>query len=294
MSFLKALTAEYLRLNGVDSNEEGILKRDDTPTAEETENSFSRAEAMDQKSGFVDAPATQMSGRLSRIKPCRVLHFCMDAAGLKQAAKERNVTVTTYILSKMFLAGKAATDEMNGEINIQVPVNMRKFYPSETVRNFALYCGIRLPIQKIADTSAMTQEITEQLVNKASLDAMNEMMSTTRKMVRALSYIPLAIKVPVARIVYGFLGDGIFSNTLSNLGVVTMPDGYADHIESMDFVLGTAITNRAGCSMVTFGNTATLSIAKLTADPSFEETMFRLLSEDGVIPEVKGSPLYEH
>jgi len=294
MSFLKALTAEYLRLNGVDSNEEGILKRDDTPTAEETENSFSRARAMDQKSGFVDAPATQMSGRLSRVKPCRVLHFCMDAARLKQAAKERSVTVTTYILSKMFLAGKAATDEMNGEINIQVPVNMRKFYPSETVRNFALYCGIRLPIQKIADTSVMTQEITEQLVSKASLDAMNEMMSTTRKMVRALSYIPLAIKVPVARIVYGFLGDGIFSNTLSNLGVVTMPDGYADHIESMDFVLGTAITNRAGCSMVTFGNTATLSIAKFTADPSFEEAMFRLLSEDGVIPEVKGSQLYEH
>jgi hypothetical protein len=73
-----------------------------------------------------------------------------------------------------------------------------------------------------------------------------------------------------------------------------MPDSYAGHIESMDFVLGTAITNRAGCSMVTFGNTATLSITKLTADPSFEESMFRLLSEDGVIPEVKGSPLYEH
>ena len=292
MCFLKALTAEYLRLLGVPSGEEGVLNRDDTPTAAETENGFRRAEAAAKSGGFVDAQATQMSGRLSRIKPCRILHFCMDAECLKQAARARGVTITAYLLSKMFLAGKAATDELTGEISIQVPVNMRKFYPSETVRNFALYCGVRLPIARIADNPALAQEIADQLAVKASREAMSEMMSTTRKLVDALRYIPLMIKAPIARIVYGFLGDGIFSNTLSNLGVVTMPDGYAAHIQSMDFVLGTAITNRASCSMVTFGNTATLCVAKCTADPSFEETLFRLLSADGVIPEVKGSPLY--
>lgn len=294
MSFVKALTAEYLRLCGVESSEEGVLVRDDPPVAEETENEFYRAETTEKSGGFVDAPTTQMSGQLSKVKPCRVLHFCMDAEQLRAAAKQRNTTVTTYILSKMFLAGKAATDELNGTINIQVPVNMRKFYPSKTVRNFALYCGIRQPIEKISDEPALTVEIAEQLENKASREAMSEMMNSTQKMVNALNYIPLIIKAPVARIVYGFLGDSIFSNTLSNIGVVTMPSGYAAHIEKMDFVLGTAITNRASCSLVTFGNIATLSISKYTADPSFEEAMFRLLSADGIIPGVEGSPLYEY
>lgn len=294
MSFLKALTAEYLRLCGVESSEEGVLRRNALPVAEEIANEFFRTETTHKVGGFIDAAAVQMRGQLSKLKPCRVLHFCIDTEQLKAAAKQRGSTVTTYILSKMFLAEKAATDRLHGAINIQVPINMRKFYPSNTLRNFSLYCGIRQPIEKIADDPALIADITEQLTNKASREAMNEMMNSTEKMVKALNYVPLIIKAPLVRIVYGFLRNGIFSNTLSNIGVVTMPSGYAAHIEKMDFVLGTATNNRASCSLVTFGNVTTLSITKFTIDPSFEEAMFRLLSADGVTPIVEGSPLYEY
>ena len=66
------------------------------------------------------------------------------------------------------------------------------------------------------------------------------------------------------------------------------------HIESMDFILGTAITNRAGCSVVTFDNITTFSIAKMTVDPSFEEKMYDLLQADGVEVIVEGSENYEN
>lgn len=294
LNFLKTLTAEYLHLLGVKSDDEGIMKRSEIPTLEEAANEFYRTEASEKSGGFVDSAAKQMSGKLSKVKPCQVLHFRMDANELKQVAKARGATITAYILSKMFLAGKFATDETNGTINIQVPVNMRKFYPSKTVRNFSLYCGIRLPIAQIEDDTELTSAISEQLKIKASREAMSAMMKSTKKMVSALRYIPLCIKSPVAKIVYGFMGDVIFSNTLSNLGVVNMPKEYDPYIEKMDFVLGTAVTNRAGCSMITFNNTATLSIAKMTTDPSFEEELFRLLIKDGINPKVEGSPLYEN
>jgi hypothetical protein len=94
-------------------------------------------------------------------------------------------------------------------------------------------------------------------------------------------------------VIYGFLGDGIFSTTFSNLGVVTLPPELSGRVESMDFVLGTAITNRVSCSMVTVGDTATLTIAKNTADPSFEEALYALLMRDGAEPQVEGSDLFE-
>ena len=294
MVFLKTLVATYLRLLGGICAETDLPDIDAPPAAEEVENAFLRAEKTDTPGGFFDAPAVQMSGSLSKIKPCQVLHFRLDAAGLKQIANEQGCTVTAYILSKLFLALKAATDQLEGTFHIQVPVNMRKFYPAKTLRNFALYCGIRLPISKIQAGPALVQEIAGQLAEKASKKAMGDMMCATQKLVNALRYIPLALKTPVARSIYGFLGDGIFSTTFSNLGLVTMPSAYTTYIESMDFVLGTAITNRASCSMVTFGNIATLSIAKLTTDPSFEEALFRVLSEDGLVPEVEGSRLYEN
>lgn len=292
MLFLKTLVAEYLRLKGV-----AYAGKDDigaAPALAEVANEFGRAEGEGESGGgFMDRAATQMSGRLSRIKPCQVLHFKMNAASLKEAAKSRGVTVTAYVLSRMFLAGKAATDEMEGTIRIQVPVNLRKFYPSQTVRNFSMYCGIGLRIPEIADGPALQEAISAQLAERTSKAAMSGMMRATRRMVGLLRYIPLAVKTPVAKAVYGFLGDRIFSNTLSNLGIVRMPPELAAHIESLDFVLGTAVTNRANCALVTFGNIATLSITKMTADPTFEEEMYRLLLGDGIELTVEGSPLYD-
>ncbi len=295
MIFLKTLLAEYLRLTGVGaSGGEGMLSVDDPPEAAETANEFLRAQRAQKGAGFIDRPAVQLSGRLSRQKPCRVLHFDMDAARLKEAAGRYHATVTVYLLALLFLAGKSATDELSGEQSIQVPVNMRRFYPSKTLRNFSLYCGIRLPLPAIAGRLAIMEEIARQLAEKASREAMSGMMAATERMVGLLRYVPLALKAPAARLVYGFLGDRIFTNTLSNLGVVTLPESFGGHVRSMDFVLGTALTNRASCALVTCCGVATLSISKTTADPSFEEALYALLAEDGVAAALRGTALYEN
>lgn len=149
MEFLKALTAEYLRLTGVAIPKENLMDSEDLPNPEEIENAFAKVDRSGTGSGFVDKMAVQMSGRLSDIKPCRVVHLKMNADEIKAAAKKYQATVTAYLLGVMFLAQRAATEQMQGDVSIQVPVNMRKFYPSRTVRNFALYCGIRLPLQEL-------------------------------------------------------------------------------------------------------------------------------------------------
>ena len=294
MVFLKTLTAEYLRLLGADvQNGADIPDINDAPSQSESANEFHRADKTESASGFMDKPAVQMSGKLSRVKPCRVLHFKMDSSSLKLAAKNRNATITAYILALMFVAGKHATDEFEGSVNIQVPINMRKFYPSDTLRNFSMYCGVKLPIGEITGIDDIIPTITLQLEEKTSKQSMNEMLNSTRRMVGAMRYVPMFIKAPVARIGHGFLSDMIFSNTLSNLGVVSMPPGLEEHIDSMDFVLGATLTNRASCAMVTYGDTVTLSISKCTADPSFEERLFELLASDGVKTAVEGTELYE-
>ena len=120
------------------------------------------------------------------------------------------------------------------------------------------------------------------------------MVTSTNKMTSMLKYIPLLIKAPIAKIVYGFLGDKIFSNTLSNLGVIKLPEELSSKIESMDFILGTGITNRAGCSVITVNNITTFSISKMTVDPTFEEKLYELLENDNISVTVEGSGLYEN
>lgn len=295
MAFLKALTAEYLRLTGVeDTADDPAWDVQAIPHADEFANEFPRRAPRQSAAGFMGKPAVQMSGRLARQKPCQVLHFKMDAAALKQAAATYGGTVSTYLLALMFRAAWAATAERRGELSIQLPINMRKFYPSRTVRNFSMYCGIRIPLEGSFDIAELIPVIRAQMEEKASKDAMDSMLTATVRLVDALKYIPLIFKQPAAKLIYGFLGDNIFTTTLSNLGVVTMPENWGAQIESMDFVLGTAISNRACCSLVTFGSTATLSITKMTADPTFEEHLYHLLTADGVTLRAEGSLLYEN
>lgn len=204
------------------------------------------------------------------------------------------VTVTSFMLALMFMANRSATEISKGKIQIQVPVNMRKFLPqSTTVRNFAMYCSIDLPPEEVDDVARVAQEAAKQLKQKATFEELSKMMTQARKLVRALRLVPMAIKSPVAKIVYGFLGDSRFSNTLSNLGVVKVPEELKPYIQGFDFVLGTCVVSRASCSMVSYGENTTLSISKITKDPSFEERIIALSRQLGLDPQVTETSIYE-
>ncbi len=294
MIFLKSLLFEYLKLCGKDVKNDGsVWDINASPLEEETANAFAEVPKTKSSSGFVNKPAVQMSGRLSELRPCRIVHFKMQGEALKSAAAKYGTKITGYILAAMFIAAKASTDEFTGESSIMVPVNMRQYYPINTVRNFSMYCGIRLPISDIRDISSIIDGINTQLKEKTAKDAMSEMVTATEKLVGMIRYLPLLVKTPVARIVYGFLGDNLFTSTLSNLGVVNLPAEMSECIDGMDFVLGTFSINRAGCGLITVNGTTNLSITKMTSDPSFEEALYKVFTEDGIDVSVEGSPLYE-
>lgn len=62
--------------------------------------------------------------------------------------------LTALLLAFMTEAAHAASDESRGDISIQVPVNMRKFCPSKTLRNFSMYCSVRTPWAEAGGLSA--------------------------------------------------------------------------------------------------------------------------------------------
>ncbi len=291
--FLKTLVAEYLRLLGCEVKcEAGVLDVNGVPDASESADDFKKYVSGRKSSGFVDKPALQMGGKLSAVKPCQVIHFDMTSDELRDAARARNASVTALVTSMMFIACKAAMDRQQGTVHIQVPVNMRNYFETGTLRNFSLYANVHLKLPEISTVDEILPEVTRQLKAGFAFDKMQEMMNGAVKLVRSVRFVPLFIKCPVARVVYGFLGDRAFTTTLSNLGVVELPEGLSEHVEKMDFVLGTVALARAAVSMVTANGTATVSVAKLTTDPSFEERMYSLFLDLGIKPRLSGSELY--
>ena len=295
MVFLKSLVGEYLKILGISqATGRGVLDVNSAPQHLETTNDFERLCPKIKKSGGFSGPAAaQMSGRIARRSPCKVVQLVYDTQDLLSYAHSFSVSVTSLVLALMFHAQMNATELFNGKIQIQVPVNMRKFFPqSQTLRNFSMYCSIDLGPEEITDLGTTARLVSEQLTRKSTFEEMSVMMSTARKLVRSLRFIPLAIKTPVARMVYGFLGDSRFSNTLSNLGRVELPAELTPYVEGFDFVLGTCVVSRASCSICSFGNSTVLSVSKNTKDPSFEESLRMISEQIGLHTTVTETPLY--
>lgn len=294
MVFLQTLLATYLELTGVPKTDHpGLLDINSAPDPSENANEFKRADAK-KASGFKEKKALQMSGRIANILPAQILHLKLDAQALKQVAKSHGVTITNYLLGLFLLASKYATEELKGDISIQLPVDMRKFYPSNTLANFTMYAGIRFNATDITNLNKLLPLIKKQLEDKANYEKMSEMMFSAHKMNREVRAVPLFLKSPIAKFVYGLIGEAIFTTTFSNIGVVNAPPYFNDYIDSYDFVLGPPQVNRAAITLITFNNVATLTITKSTKDPSFEEELFRLLQKDGLHYDLEGSALYEH
>jgi hypothetical protein len=207
---------EYFRLLGISSSEEGVWNIDDTPMREEVENAFVKIDPAKNSSGFVDKPAIQMNGKLARKKPCRILHFKMDASRVHEIARAHGATVTAYMLMQMFYACSAATDELRGDINVQVPVNMRKFYPTKTVRNFSMYCGIRIPIECIGDKQSLIAEINRQLLEKSDIQITEALIAEVfdKQLTSMISYI----------VIIGILCVGIFTKLFDALSAKLAED----------------------------------------------------------------------
>lgn len=200
--------------------------------------------------------------------------------------------LTALLLAFMTEAAHAVSDESRGDISIQVPVNMRKFCPSKTLRNFSMYCSVRTPWAEAGEAERLLPDITRQLSERASETAMRGMLASTAEMVRLLGRVPLAVKRPAARIAYGFLGERAFTSTLSNLGAAKLPPEVEAHVEKLDFVLGTGERARAACAMVTLKGLALLSVTKLTDDKTFETRLLSLLEGAGVPVKLSGSMPY--
>ena len=294
MVFLKTLLAEYLRLKGkAIPKEKGVLDINEEVREGELVNEFKKAEGDASLSTFVDKKSLQIDGKLSNVNMTRIVHFIMDSDKLNQVSKSYGGTVTAYITSLLFMAAKKCISRKEGLFNIQIPINMRKFNGSNTLRNYSMYFNASMDIKDIHDLKDLVPEMGKQIVEKGSQETMNQMMMTTGKLIDSLSFVPLFLKVPIMQHIYGYLSNSIIGCTLSNLGKVDMPEKLAGEVEKLYFLMAPGRHNRITSTMVTINGKCVFTIVRNSNDPRYEQEIYELLKKEKLITSVEGSVEYE-
>lgn len=157
----------------------------------------------------------------------------METKNLKERTKDLGVSFTSYLGANLMLAIKEGMPFMQRKkpITISLPVNLRNYYPSETLRNFFNNVDISHVFTGEETLATLSKEFDAKLKEALKPDNINNQMNRFQSIEKLFftRMVPLAIKQPVVRS-FSKKQKKTVTAVLSNLGVVSLPESMSDHV----------------------------------------------------------------
>lgn len=291
MVFAKTLAAAYVRLRyGVEIPAAcGVKDLNEAPRESELRDSFP------EHAGAVAAPRDDRDVYRLRgePEPDGFLHVTcgeLDSAELYRRAKAQGVTVTAWLCALLLqcLLELQAEEQPHRRkqkpVKVQIPVNLRKLYGGETMRNFVAVANIGAD-PRLGDYSfeELAQIVHHQM--RLNITAKN-MAAIFTPNVRdeqnpLLRPVPLPLKNLIMRMVFDSIGESVSCMSLSNLGQVELPEEMKPFVRRVEFVLGPQSTAPYNASCTSYGGKTWFNIVRNSVEPRLERRFFTKLVRMG-------------
>ena len=290
LTFFRTLLAVYLRETGVDIPDgNGVKALSDPPSREEQEDAYARYAGKTSRTPMLMKRAYP---NLGEPEPFYTFHVTMgftSVAAVKAKAKEFGVSITEYLSAVLLkvLLEKQKREQPHRErpVALAIPVDLRGYFPSETVRNFIL------TVQPVIDP-ALGEWSFPQIVSHVHHDLRLHITPQELRAIfthnvryqtnRVLRCIPCFLKDPVMDYNYRVKGVRPYSATFTNPGLFRVPPEMAPHIQHMEVVLGQATVARPHVSSISYGDVLEITFAGTQKDAVTEQEFFRFLIRQGI------------
>lgn len=210
-----------------------------------------------------------------------------DIAKIKELAHKKQLTITEYITGILILAMiKSAKEPISQPVVIAVPVNLRRFFPTMSVRNFTIQTFIEFnPCSRTDWTlddilEATKGQLRQQLKDTELKKTINKYGGLVNNPV--LRIVPNAIKLPVLRKMQKKTHAGV-STIFTNYGACTLPEALAENVTKLEFVNGD--TSQYGlavtCSCIGYNGKLSLCFSHANSDTSWSEMCADIIKQLG-------------
>lgn len=290
MCVLQTITAVYLRLLGHEiSNGYFVMDVNETPDPEEFEDAYKRYAQANVCPPRRREKAYRVRGTKEPFYTLNIINGIIPVSQVKKVAKRYNATITEYLNAVLLYAllekQKADRPLKLRPVKLAMPINLRQFFPSKTLRNFItmIYPGIdpRLGDYTFEEIVIQTHHYMRYYINDKFLrgDITTNLATQQNPFIRI---VPLFIKDYVVRQFYTKIQDGNSSAGLTNLGILKVPDDMAPFIERFDVYMGQPFSSRTNCAIASFDDTLTINFASCIVEADVERYFFRKLVKDGI------------
>lgn len=219
----------------------------------------------------------------------KLLFIEMSTSSVKELAHKEKMTITEYLTAVLMLGIIRSTKEpVNEPITVAVPVNLRRFFPTMSVRNFTVQTFITFEPKGRQDVTL--KEILEATRGQLKAQIRTQELQKTINKYGALvnnpviKIVPNIIKQPVMRKMQKDTHAGV-TTIFTNYGACSLPDTLKDDVEKIQFVNGD--TRQYGLavtySCIGFDDILSLCFSRANRDTSWYDACNKILNEEGII-----------
>ncbi|MFA5602868.1 MAG: hypothetical protein WDA21_04000, partial [Bacilli bacterium] len=299
IEFLKAIVFRYLELLGNKINsEDKVLTINQKVMEEEIEDSF--------KKNFTSKVIKH--NKVDKAYHIRDIHFPhyyntgiisgkINTNKLLFLARKSNATITEYLAALLTYSVYESYRNDNFKkkvkpINISIPVNMRRFFNSKTLRNFSLFFYTSVDINKrnlkFNDILNKVKKNFKKEIDKDKLQSnLNSNVGAEKNFFMKIT--PLFLKNILLRIASNILGNSLSTMTLSNLGNIDIPKSMKNYIKDMKIILGSNYSQTNNVGVISCNEITTISFSRTIFDTCIEQTFFRFLAKEGLSVEIESN-----
>jgi NRPS condensation-like uncharacterized protein len=290
MVFLKTLLAQYLELRGIHvPSTHGVLDCAESPRASETVDDFSAFAGRSTPRGRRESRAYHVSGTKLPHRQITIITGTLPEDAVRRASHRNGVSITEYLIGAyVYVLNDIQRSEQRRHplpVKIQVPVNLRRFHPTETLRNFSSYVGPGIDpthgdytFEEVLSSvhHFMRYEVTDKHMR-------SRVAANTRTAQNLLVRVmPLFVKNRVIGLGYRFAGPAIYTSVLTNLGSVQIPPEMMPHVEAFDFHLGPSQVTNVDCGVLGYNGKLRINFTRVIHEPLVERAFFTFLVRQGI------------
>lgn len=282
-TFLNTLIARYIEnKGGVLSNDDGILKHLDFPRQEELEDSFFANATKEKGSSHKEKVAYNIPGTIEDEGIVNSTLGIMSVSQVKEVAKKHGTNITAFLISALALAILKRRKDAKMPVKISVPIDLRSYFGSATLRNFSSY--INIPLARSDDTleeiiARVSQEFSR--VDKKYLQKnINSNVDYQKNWL--IKVLPLSVKSFFLNNAFNYMGEKLQTCAFSNIGLVKTPPEFEKYVDRYEVNLGRSKHNSISVGLISFGDKMVLTVSSKLCENTTEKDYFRLLAELGV------------
>lgn len=290
MCVLQTITAVYLRLLGNEiSNGYFVMDVNEEPDPEELEDAYMRYANASVCPARPGEKTYRIRGTKEPFYTFNVIDGIMSVKEVMAVAARYHATITEYLNSVLLYA---LLQKQQSEwhlklrpVKIAMPVNLRRFFPSKTLRNFItmIFPGIdpRLGDYTFEEIINQVHHYMRYYINEKFLrgDITTNASTQRNPLIRI---VPLFLKDFVVRMFYTKVQDKNSSAGLTNMGALRVPEDMKPFIDRFDIYMGQPFSSRTNCAIISFEDTLTINFASSIMETDVERYFFRKLVKDGI------------